>query len=279
MPSKRDLPEETIVKLYVEGRSLRDLSKLYCIDKGAIKSRLLANNVVLRTLSEANRIYSVNETIFENIDSHEKAYWLGFITSDGSIYRDSLRIGLSSKDYNHLEKFRNFMESSHPIKTCYPIVKGKKYESCEISITSNNLLVDLARLDVFPNKSKTVQPAPISKEFYNSYILGMIDGDGCFHIDSTGQAKLNIISSLAMCQFIMDILVHECKITPTKIIEEKRSPGMNYCYFGGNLKVKKIVDFLYKDSDTYLDRKFNIVNTHFWINHTTFAECRDRMKL
>jgi hypothetical protein len=263
MPERKLLPEQEIITLYNEGVSLRDLAKKYNVDKGVIKKRLIKHNIKLRTLSEANRIYSLDENIFHKIDSHEKAYWLGFIASDGSIYNNSLKIGLSFKDFAHLEKFRAFLKAEHPIHTYYPIVKGKKYKSCEFSIRSDVMIADLLKLNIGTNKSMTLEPAPIKIRYFNSYILGIVDGDGCFSVDKLGQMKMNIISSLPICQFIMDVLVEHCNITPTKIGKEKRSEGMNYCYFGGNIKVKSIVDFLYRDASVCLDRKRNIVRIHY----------------
>ena len=52
-----------------------------------------------------------NRHIFDNIDSAEKAYWLGFIVADGYLNDDKnmLRIKLGDKDKIHLEKFINFL--------------------------------------------------------------------------------------------------------------------------------------------------------------------------
>lgn len=46
---------------------------------------------------QPNKKY-VNENIFENIDTEEKAYWLGFMFADGCINRTSDRIELSLKE-------------------------------------------------------------------------------------------------------------------------------------------------------------------------------------
>lgn len=259
----KELPEQEIIKQYNEGISLRELGVKYNTDKDVIKRRLVKYGIKLRSLSEANRIYSVDENIFNKIDSHEKAYWLGFIASDGSICEGQLKIGLSFKDFSHLEKFRAFMKSEHPIHIYYPIVKGKKHKSCEISIGSQKIVTDLLKLNVGNKKSFTLEPSKIKKNYLNSYLRGIIDGDGSFSVDKLEQIRLNVISSLPMCQFIMDALVENCDIKPTKICEEKRSPGMYYCYFGGNNKIKSIIDFLYQDAKIYLDRKEIIIRKHY----------------
>jgi len=256
------LPEEDIISKYQQGLSLRYLSEIYNVDKSVIKNRLIKNGIVLRTLSEANRIYEVNEDIFSVIDSHTKAYWLGFIASDGSIYRGSLKLGLSFKDYDHVYKFRNFMGSNHPIKEYTVELNGKQYKSCELRISSLKIINSLSKFGIIPNKSFNLIPANIQSKYINSYILGIIDGDGCFYVDKKNQIKLNVINSYEICQFIVDSFVQNCGIKSTKIIKDNRSK-IYYCYFGGNLKLKKITDFLYKDVDCFLTRKFEIVKNHY----------------
>ena len=53
-----------------------------------------------------------NRHIFDEINSPEKAYWLGFIVADGYLNDDKnmLRIKLGNKDKSHLEKFIKFLE-------------------------------------------------------------------------------------------------------------------------------------------------------------------------
>jgi hypothetical protein len=118
----------------------------------------------------------------------------------------------------------------------------------------------LKNLNIVPTKSKILKPSIISEEYVNSYILGLIDGDGCFSLDKKNQLHLNVISSLSICQFVMDTLVKKCNITATKIIPEKRSKGIYYCYFGGNTKIAKIVNYIYKNNSCFLERKFKIAN-------------------
>lgn len=50
------------------------------------------------------RKYSLNESYFEKIDSEEKAYFLGFLFSDGSVSKYSLNLSLAEVDKEILEK-------------------------------------------------------------------------------------------------------------------------------------------------------------------------------
>jgi hypothetical protein len=70
-----------------------------------------------------NKKYNFNENYFEKIDTEEKAYWLGFITADGSINLGygkqkfyQLHINLKGGDYSHLEKFQKAIERNAILK-------------------------------------------------------------------------------------------------------------------------------------------------------------------
>jgi len=54
----------------------------------------------------------MDEHIFDNIDTPEKAYWLGFIAADGNINNrgTSLNITVQQKDSNILVSFLQFMK-------------------------------------------------------------------------------------------------------------------------------------------------------------------------
>lgn len=250
-----------IINYYLNNFSLRKISKIFKIDRKTVKKILLNNNIKLRTLSECNKIYKYDENIFEKIDSHEKAYWLGFIASDGCIYKNSLKILLSIKDIEHLNKFNTFMKSNKIVKVRNQLCTNNncRYETCYLQFNSIKIVEDLKKLNIIQNKSKILQPSIIEEKYYNSYILGLIDGDGCFSLDKKNNYKFNIISSFYICEFINITFNKLCNVSKTKIIKEKRSDGLFYYYAGGNNKIKKIVNFLYKNSSVYLERKFNII--------------------
>ena len=50
---------------------------------------------------------------FDNINSFKKAYWLGFLSADGSLKNNKVQICLSDKD--HIEKFKEDLKSEHKI--------------------------------------------------------------------------------------------------------------------------------------------------------------------
>ncbi len=55
--------------------------------------------------------YNINENVFDNIDTEEKAYWLGFLYADGYVtYKNyTIGLGVALKDIDHLRKFKDFL--------------------------------------------------------------------------------------------------------------------------------------------------------------------------
>ena len=94
---EKDERNQKIVEEYINTPNhLKNLSKLG--EKFGIKTVRTVSNI----LKAANiEIYNtshhttVNENVFDVIDTEEKAYWLGFMYADGCIYSKEYRIELS----------------------------------------------------------------------------------------------------------------------------------------------------------------------------------------
>lgn len=206
-----------------------------------------------------------NEHIFDSIDTEEKAYWLGFIYADGTISSSPLRkeegakvqyqfeLSLSSKDYNHLLKFAEFL--------CYD--KEKVYCDeirCRLSVYSKHLWNVLNCNGCTPQKSLTLR-FPKKELFDNIFLVkhfirGYFDGDGSitytneehiipkFHLLGTSQFLEEIKTYLNIKDINLNIL-HPEKQSITKYIQVTGKRALS------------LLDILYKDSTIYLDRKYN----------------------
>lgn len=74
-----------------------------------------------------NRKYFFDENIFEEIDTEEKAYWLGFLYADGSIYDTTCcEFAQSASSVDHLRKFKSFIGAEYPLREKH-IGKYKAY--------------------------------------------------------------------------------------------------------------------------------------------------------
>ena len=119
---------------------------------------------------------------------------------------------------------------------------------------------DLAKHNVVPNKSKTLQLSQmIPTEFENSYLLGIIDGDGSFFMDKGSQMHFNLIGSKSEIESIQSILIKNCNVAKTVLRQEPRSKEMYYLNYGGNGVLGRIVSYLYANSPIRLERKYDII--------------------
>lgn len=157
------------------------------------------------------RLWKYNEDYFKEIDTFEKAYWLGFIMADGYLCDNrlkpnkslavSLRIRLSEEDKEHLEKLNESLSYNKPIK----IVKNYGvYKNCrdlaEFNLSSRKMVDHLYNhgLTSGDKSCKEVLPTCINTdELKKGFILGLFDGDG--HITLTDKTtEWGIVSSKEM---------------------------------------------------------------------------------
>jgi len=271
---------DIIIKKYIEDKmSLKELATTYNVHPRVIKRTLIEHNIKLRNVSEANRLYFHDENIFSKIDTHEKAYWLGFITGDGNICNNILQMSLSSKDIDHLYKLKLFLKSNHPIhsydRSCI-FYKNKKNKNLgtyisniqysSIQISSPKIVADLAAHGLINKKTFREIIPSIDSKFYNSFILGFVDADGSWIIDCTRNHKFlhfSLIGNIKILKDIQLILMKNCHLNKTKIILNKETDGLGYLRYGGNLQVKRIYEFLYKNSPVFLDRKKYVIENFY----------------
>lgn len=220
-------------------------------------------------------MYKHNESYFEKIDSEEKAYWLGFLYADGCIvryYKDkekkivrsmSLEITLAEKDRGHLEKFKNALNSNIVIRNRITKLNGKEYKSCRIVIYSTKICEDLINLGCTPKKTYTLTFPTfdiVPKEYMRHFVRGFFDGDGCICVTEMS-GNPHIITCFtgmeSMLQNILDYLISEQVIRKIpKLQYDKRGSKACDLYIHGTDDNKEFLDFLYKDSNVYLDRKY-----------------------
>ena len=216
------------------------------------------------------RLYTLNEEIFNQINSQEKAYWFGFLCADGSIHKSCtnqyvIQCKLSLNDINHLEKMKLFFETNKPLyintknnKSSY----NKNSKSVNFSLSSKQIYLDLEKYGCTPNKSLTLQFPKLKDELIPHFIRGYFDGDGSvFPVKTKSKFRklnlgINFIGTLDITQNILNI-INNILGSNIKVQIEKRTINPVY-YFSTNFSYEKgllIYNYLYKDATIYLDRK------------------------
>lgn len=213
------------------------------------------------------RKHFFNERYFENIDTEEKAYWLGFISADGSINSPSefskrLSICQSVNDKEQLEKFLQCIEAND-VKISSVINKaGYKIgnEICRISLNSNALCQDLYNLGVKERKTYDLSIPNIRDDLMSHYLRGLIDGDGCFYYRySENEHRYRFIFSLTEgCEpYLQQIKKYlESKEIFMHIYQPKNKEHSFILSSGSHKEIVSLIRFLYKNATIYMDRKY-----------------------
>lgn len=190
-----NLPKEKALKICEEYKSGKSFKKV-CENLNVAESTVIKilKKYKVETRKDAGkflRVYNLDETILKNIDTFEKAQFLGLIYSDGSLskYNKNISIRLREDDKDYLDDWRiKFLKSNKPMNyvfkptTVSPLNK-KEYKNAYgtfiLDIASTNVYQDALHLGLCPNKTKENLPMPsIPEELKIAFILGLFEGDG-----------------------------------------------------------------------------------------------------
>lgn len=126
----------------------------------------------------SNRKYKdIDDSFMKNIDTEEKAYLLGWISSDGHLMKSShgIAIGIHSDDIKILETLRDIISKN------LKIYKFENRNIVNLSISSTEMCLDVCRhLQIKPGKkSHTVKFPKLDSDFLTwAFIRGVFEGDG-----------------------------------------------------------------------------------------------------
>lgn len=249
-------------ELYAQGKSLRTISQELNINRKSLSKKFKEDGIIIRdpnknSVSKAKRIHALNDSIFEIIDTEEKAYWLGFLYADGYInINHGVELCLAECDYEHLVKFQSFMECDNDI-TYRPDTK-----SYRISIYSKKVAQDLINLGCFQAKSLILNfptSEQVPEELIHHFMRGYFDGDGSIATSAPNrgtrrQLRFSILGTNAFLDGYDKRILNVLKrTTPNK---RGRDGETYHIQYSGNKQVGIIFDYLYNNSTIYLDRKY-----------------------
>lgn len=245
--------EKEALRLYKES----DLTILEIVEKTGLSKNTICRLVERCDYSKRgpHRIYNINETVFDKIETEEQAYWLGFITADGYVNeeRNFLNIKLQTSDYNHLIKFAKFINAPESLIKEDRGGSGQIVKS--ITINSKHLITSLVKLGIRQRKSGKEKPiTTLSIKLTIHYIRGLIDGDG--NLTDGKRHKIGLVGSLDIINFVKDFINdHIHKINPNyKYIYPK---GIIYDFtICSSDVVISVYKALYENASIYLDRKY-----------------------
>lgn len=239
-----DWKKDKVLELYSQGVSQIEIEEELQMTRKTIRELIKSSDLHYKTKSEQWLIrYSnkLNETVFDKL-TPEALYWIGFLYADGHITKErgySIELALKKEDREHLMKFKIFLSASNPIRDF------KKGEASRIRIGSQKLWQKLKDLGFDNNKSFTAKPHELLKNS-RDFWRGVVDGDGGVH---TNYKSVTLCGTYETIKGFIEFYKSNKK--PSKASGKE----LYQVHFYGK-EADEIADLLYKDSEIYLDRKY-----------------------
>ena len=266
--------QKQVIELLKQGLKPSEVSKKLNRNKSTIHSVINRYKDIIGNYNKT--INTCNHNYFDNIDTEEKAYLLGFFIADGYISTNDTRMGISIQynDINILNCVKsNFAKDSKIYIKDYSTDSITRKEQCRIrwcSIHMKNILIN--KYKILPNKTyDSMFKFPfetIPKELIKHFIRGFIDGDGSFE-SYKGVFTINLVSTseIFLKQLGEQILLLDNDMSLT--IKENKGKTINWFTLRFNMfrrnkpeKVMKIYNYLYQDSIIFLQRKKDKIESY-----------------
>lgn len=271
--SKCQLTEENkkeIIKKYTsEPYTCAALGRQYGVHTERITTLLRKAGVKVRNdLSKLRRKYTLNENYFKIIDCEEKAYFLGLLYADGCNYPKAnvVKLSLQERDVDIINKFKESIQYKKPIRTCYANQKRNinSQPQCVLELTSKILCNDLSELGCVPNKSLILtfpNKNQVPNKFIRHFIRGYFDGDGSLYFqqksDYAPTAGISIVSTKPFCEYCMRFIYNQTGIKFSLCNKKSKNNKTYGLFINGARNSIKFLNWLYKDSSVWLQRKYN----------------------
>lgn len=252
-----------VIKLYIQGSSQTHIEETLKMTRKTIRT-ILKNQGVDRDKSTQWRISrgsSLNETVFD-ILTPEALYWIGFLYADGHIRKEkefSIELEIELKDISHLEKYKKFFNCNKEIKIFD--------NSCKLKLYSKVLHQKLKDLGFTNRKSWDAIPHILLKNS-RDFWRGVIDGDGSLSNQHEG-AFIHLCGTKETTDEFIFFLKRNGFETEAESRRCLKGHVLHQVSWGFK-KARFVANLLYKDSEVYLERKYQKYIT--WITKNNIVQ-------
>lgn len=250
-----DEQRERIPELYEGGMDAPEIGRTVGCSSSAVYLLLEELGIDRR-----ERIACDNPGYFDQIDTPDKAYWLGFIGADGCVTGFNsgnlrLQIKLARKDRDHLELLRSALQARRPVIDNEQFSAGEMRPYSTLTVYSSHVANALVSHGITPKKSHTLQPWDGPEHLMPHYWRGLFDGDGHITINGNG-VYTGLVGSEAVVRGFRDWAHGVCG-TNASARQQGPAGGKKYwtVQIGGTRLVLCLLAALYDDAPTALARK------------------------
>lgn len=177
--------------------------------------------------------------------TEESYYWLGFIAADGHVNKYQVRLKI--KDIDHIVKYRDFI---NPNLKLFDSINTANNKMRLVYFGNKETIKFLNNIGITSSKTKSLK---IDNNILNNrhFLRGFFDGDG-----SAKNYEVKITTASIKFRDQLLLLLKNLKIQ-----SYYRIKGVNKdCYdvlVKSRESKKRLFNYFYKDSNIYLERKYN----------------------
>ena len=256
---KEEFLEEAYRYMKSNNKSMTETARYFNVDRHTLSRRLkdkYGDNIIMNI----NNKKEVDSNYFEIIDTEHKAYWLGFLTADGYISSTNnyIELSLKEEDKEHIENFKQDLNSNHAISKKTSILNNKTFNAYKISIRDIKLNSDLHFLGLNNKKSHNayIPFRFIPNKLIRHYIRGLFDGDGSVYSLNHGK-QIGITICTTISKYIIEDVTKCIKENLDINVKYHKSRNVTDINIYKTLDVNKFYDWIYNDATIYLKRKYN----------------------
>lgn len=236
-------------------RSINEIAKMYGCTPKTLSLNMRRLGIETHSSGDdrrCNAMYHIDSHYFDCIDTEDKAYILGLITSDGHISKNNLLMfSFQNRDAAILDAVRMHMKSNHPLKTRHNNTSKTLY------MASSVLCRRLREMGLNNNKSywfdfeKLLTYVP--DHLLHHFVRGLFDGDGSVRIYQFAYQKkhtyhFGLTGIKPVCDFFNKFFDLHTKMTD-------EGNGIWTAQSANHAKIIAAYHKLYQDATIYMDRK------------------------
>ena len=200
----------------------------------------------------------LDENYFSNINTEEKAYFLGLLISDGNVFvcgdgnrQASISITQAESDAYILKRFLEEVRSNTTIGH-----DGRG--TCQATIRSNIMAHSLSSYGVVPEKTLTAYLPIIEDQYMQHLIRGILDGDGSITSTLTSRNKHKHAISFCGTHQLMEGISQYISLvtgaTRAKVYDYS-DRHLSEIKWQSVSDVLLVGDWIYRDATIFLERK------------------------
>lgn len=257
---------DAIYQRHLAGETILNISKDTGIHVQSIYTHFQKNkweynkNIQIRQAG-----YVVDDNYLDNIDNEDKAYFLGWLLSDGCVLNNRITLKLKYNDEYIIREMFNKFSSGYKI--------GTDKNSRRISLSSTKMICALEKLGCVENKTNVGFDLPnISKDLFRHFVRGYFDGDGSVGIRSRRHNQIQVSICSIDNKFLTQLQEKLCEHNISSVIYKENRSGKSFKRpdgsYGNNKDMFRLVirthkeklkfyKFLYNNCSIKLMRKYD----------------------